>query len=98
VGLHPDLGALKNLGQRVGRSTIARMLKAQGIPPVGTPDILACLLTGALGGDPRRGFLHDGSVYVAGIGRLRLSSESCYEYDRLESTGDARARPLQADT
>jgi transposase InsO family protein len=27
-------GALKNLGRRVGRSTIARMLKAQGIPPV----------------------------------------------------------------
>ena len=27
-------GALKNLGHRVGRSTIARVLKAQGIPPV----------------------------------------------------------------
>jgi hypothetical protein len=27
-------GALKNLGYRVGRSTIARILKAQGIPPV----------------------------------------------------------------
>ena len=27
-------GALKNLGHRVGRSTIARTLKAQGIPPV----------------------------------------------------------------
>ena len=27
-------GALKNVGHRVGRSTIARILKAQGIPPV----------------------------------------------------------------
>ena len=27
-------GALKNLGHRVGRSTIARLLKAHGIPPV----------------------------------------------------------------
>jgi putative transposase len=27
-------GALKNVGHRVGRSTIARVLKAQGIPPV----------------------------------------------------------------
>ena len=28
------LGALKNVGHRVGRSTIARILKAQGIAPV----------------------------------------------------------------
>ena len=28
------LGALKNVGHRVGRSTIARILKTQGIPPV----------------------------------------------------------------
>lgn len=27
-------GAMKNLGHRVGRSTIARILKAQGIAPV----------------------------------------------------------------
>jgi hypothetical protein len=27
-------GALKNLGHQVGRSTIARILKMQGIPPV----------------------------------------------------------------
>jgi putative transposase len=29
-------GALKNVGHRVARSTIARILKAQGIPPVPT--------------------------------------------------------------
>lgn len=28
-------GALKNVGHRVGRSTIARILRAHGIPPVG---------------------------------------------------------------
>jgi hypothetical protein len=28
-------GALKNLGYRVGRSTVARILKEQGIPPSG---------------------------------------------------------------
>jgi hypothetical protein len=27
-------GALKNLGHRVGRSTITRVLRAEGIPPV----------------------------------------------------------------
>jgi len=27
-------GALKNLGHRVGRSTIARILRAHGLPPV----------------------------------------------------------------
>jgi hypothetical protein len=27
-------GALKNIGHRVGRSTIARILKAHGVPPV----------------------------------------------------------------
>jgi hypothetical protein len=27
-------GALKNVGHRVGRSTIARMLEAAGVPPV----------------------------------------------------------------
>ena len=34
VGLHADRGALKNVGHRVGRSTIARILKAHGLPPV----------------------------------------------------------------
>jgi putative transposase len=34
VGLHPIQGALRNVGHRVGRSTIARILKAQGLSPV----------------------------------------------------------------
>ena len=34
VGLYADPGALKNVGHRVGRSTIARILKAHGLPPV----------------------------------------------------------------
>jgi hypothetical protein len=45
-------GALKNLGHRVGRSTIARILKTQGIPPVpGTTDIVADVSPCPLGRD-----------------------------------------------
>jgi hypothetical protein len=33
-GLYADSGRLKNVGHRVGRSTITRILKAQGLPPV----------------------------------------------------------------
>jgi hypothetical protein len=33
LGYNRILGALKNVGHRVGRSTIARILKARGIPP-----------------------------------------------------------------
>jgi putative transposase len=35
MGLHADSRALKNLGHRVGRSTIARILRTEGIPPGG---------------------------------------------------------------
>ena len=34
MGLQPHPGCLKNLDHRVARSTIARVLKEQGIPPV----------------------------------------------------------------
>jgi putative transposase len=33
LGLHADPGVLKNLGHRVGRSTVAKILKDEGIPP-----------------------------------------------------------------
>jgi hypothetical protein len=34
VGLSPDQGALKNLGHRVARSTVAAVLRDEGIGPV----------------------------------------------------------------
>jgi hypothetical protein len=37
------VGALKNIGHRVSRSTIARILKAHGIPPVPErPTLVGC--------------------------------------------------------
>src|SRR5438128_1233571 len=64
-------GALKNLGHRVGRSTIARILKAQGIPArAGATDVMADLSAGALGRHRRGGFLHDGGLDLAGFGHV----------------------------
>jgi putative transposase len=34
LGVHADPRPLKNVGHRVGRSTIARILNTQGLPPV----------------------------------------------------------------
>jgi hypothetical protein len=43
-------GALKNLGHGVGRSTIARILRAHGVPPAPeASDIMADISAGALG-------------------------------------------------
>ena len=65
------LGALKNVGHRVGRSTIARILKAQGIPPVPErPTSWQVFLRAHWGAICRRGFLHDGSVDVARLSDL----------------------------
>ena len=59
-------GALKNVGHHVGRSTIARIVKAAGVPPQPErPTILANILARALGRDCGGGFLHHGSVDVA---------------------------------
>jgi len=55
-------GALKNVGHRVGRSTIRRILKAAGLPPV--PQRPTSWDT-FVGRHCRRRFLHDGGVDVA---------------------------------
>ena len=61
-------GALKNVGHRVGRSTIARILKAHGrITRAGAPDVVADVSSRALGRDRRGRFLHDGGLDVAGV-------------------------------
>ena len=53
-------GALKNVGHRVGRSTIRRILKAAGLPPVPQrPTSWQTFLRRALGRHCRRRFLHD---------------------------------------
>jgi putative transposase len=59
-------GALKNVGHRVARSTIARILKEQGIPQVLRVAVLVGYVSAdALGRDCWRGFLHDRGVDVA---------------------------------
>ena len=61
--------ALKNLGHRVERSTIATILKEQGIPPLPErPTLVAHLSAGPLGCDRRGGLLHDRGVDVARLG------------------------------
>ena len=51
MGLHADPGALKNVGHRVSRSSIARILKAQGIRRCGSGRLVADVSAGALGRD-----------------------------------------------
>ena len=56
-------GALKNLGHRVGRSTIARILTRTGIPPSRERPIdVADVCASALAGADRRRLLHDRGV------------------------------------
>jgi putative transposase len=55
-------GALKNLGHQVGRSTIARILKARGVPPARKRP------TSWQGSDRGGRFFHDRGVDVAGAG------------------------------
>src|SRR5918993_286359 len=64
-------GALKNLGHRVARSTIAKILKERGIPPsrerpMAWPHVFARPLARAV----RCGFLHDRGLDHARVGHV----------------------------
>ena len=62
-------GALKNVGHRVGRSTIARILRGARHPArAGASDIVANVSAGVLGRDRRCGLLHDRSLDVPRLG------------------------------
>src|SRR3989441_2153311 len=63
-------GALKNLDHRVARSTVAKVLKDNGIPPApGRPSSWRTFMC-ALGRDCRCRLLHDGSVDCSRVGDL----------------------------
>ena len=66
VGLHADPRRLKNVGHRVGRSTIWRILKAAGLPPVPAADLMADVLERALRPHRWGRFLHDRSLNLSG--------------------------------
>jgi hypothetical protein len=60
-------GALTSVGRRVGRSTIARILKRHGVPPVATrPTSWQTFLRAH--NDRRRRFLHDRGLDMSGVG------------------------------
>ncbi len=62
--------ALENIGHRVGRSTIRRILKAAGLPPVPQRPTSWQTFESALGRHRRCRFLYDGSLDVAGPGHV----------------------------
>jgi hypothetical protein len=65
-------GALKNVGHRVGRSTIARILKgARAAAGTGAVDLVADMSSRAVGRDRRRRFLHDRGLDLARLGHVR---------------------------
>ena len=69
VGLHAIQGALKNPGHHAGRSTIARILRAEGIPPNRpAPDDMPNVYAGALVGTRGGRLLHDGRSGPRGDG------------------------------
>ena len=84
------VGALKNVGHRVSRSTIARILKAHGCSAgPRAPDVMADVSPGALGRDRRRGLLHDGSLDVSRLGDVL---HGVRDRPRLSSRADRRDR------
>jgi transposase len=65
------VGALKNVGHRVSRSTVARILKAHGIPPVPErPTSWQTFLKAHWGAIAGGGFLHDGGLDMPRLGDL----------------------------
>ena len=88
-------GALKNVGHRVGRSTIARILKAPGPPTCpGAADVVGDIRPRALGRDRRGRFLRDGGVDVARsrhlLHRVRHRSRVALRPDRRVHTTSGR--------
>jgi len=70
-GYTPIQGALKNVGHCVGRSTIRRILKAAGLPPVPQRQIIvADVFERALGRHRWGRFLHNGRPDVARSGHV----------------------------
>lgn len=65
---YPPSSCSEERGHRVGRSTIARILKAQGIPPMPARQTSGRRSAGPLEHDCWCGFLHNGGVDVARTG------------------------------
>jgi putative transposase len=79
-------GVLKNVGHRVGRSTIQRVLKAAGLPPVPQrPTSWQTFLRAHWGAIAGADFFGDGSVDVARIGDLLHGV--CHRFRRVQVLG-----------
>jgi hypothetical protein len=95
-------GALKNLGHRVGRSTIARILREQGIPPSGRrpmawrtfigahwPALLASDLFTSVVGALRRSVIHSMALLTELPTRRTAVRLAMAPGQRLSASGDA---------
>jgi len=78
VGLYPEPRCPEERGHRVARSTIARILKEQGISPVLRVAVLVGYVSAdALGRDCWRGFLHDRGGRGAALGDRTSRHAEC---------------------